>query len=66
MVDYSKWDKMDFSDSDSDNEEDNDVGPRVTALDQPGNVTIGKDGSLEIGTSNNLQSSSQPRQSLAA
>ena len=65
MVDYSKWDKMEFSDSDSDNEEDNDVGPRVTALDQPGNVTIGKDGSLEIGTSN-LQSSSQPRQSLAA
>lgn len=38
MVDYSKWNKMEFSDSDSDSdiEEDNNGGSRVMALDQPG------------------------------
>ncbi|KAL7527717.1 hypothetical protein ACHAXR_002091 [Thalassiosira sp. AJA248-18] len=48
MVDYSKWDRMDFSESDNDEEE---SSPRVTSLDQPGKVTIGSDGSLEIGKS---------------
>ena len=49
MVDYSKWDRMDFSDSDGD--EDAGGPPRVTSLDRPGKVTIGADGSLEIGKS---------------
>lgn len=50
MVDYSKWDRMDFSDSDDDNDT-NQLSPRVTSLDSPGRVTIGTDGSLEIGKS---------------
>lgn len=62
MVDYSKWDRMDFSDSDDDEEDEG--GPRVTSLEQPGKVTIGSDGSLEIGKSS---LPSQPRtQSLAS
>ncbi|EED90606.1 predicted protein [Thalassiosira pseudonana CCMP1335] len=48
MVDYSKWDRMDFSDSDSGDEADDDQQPRVTSLDTPGRVTIGADGSLDI------------------
>ncbi|KAL9178401.1 hypothetical protein ACHAXT_000048 [Thalassiosira profunda] len=52
MVDYSKWDRMDFGDSDSDGADDPDEGgPRVTSLDAPGRVTIGADGSLAIGQS---------------
>ena len=50
MVDYSKWDRMDFSDSDDDNDT-NQLSPRVTSLDSLGRVTIGTDGSLEIGKS---------------
>mmetsp|Transcript_6257 Transcript_6257/g.13537 ORF Transcript_6257/g.13537 Transcript_6257/m.13537 type:complete len:363 (+) Transcript_6257:43-1131(+) len=66
MVDYSKWDRMEFSD-DSDNDDINDDGggtaPRVTSLDQPGKVTIGSDGSLEIGKSSlpSTSTSSQPQ-----
>jgi len=61
MVDYSKWDRMDFSDSDNDDDDDgnnnnNNEGPRVTSLDQPGRVTIGPDGTLEFGKSNNNDS----------
>lgn len=48
MVDYSKWDRMDFSDSDDDSSQ---HAPRVTSLNSPGRVTIGTDGSLEIGKS---------------
>jgi hypothetical protein len=50
MVDYSKWDRMNFSDSEDDTETNHQV-PRVTSLDAPGRVTIGTDGSLEIGES---------------
>jgi len=48
MVDYSKWDRMDFSDSEDDSSQ---HAPRVTSLNSPGRVTIGTDGSLEIGKS---------------
>jgi hypothetical protein len=51
MVDYSKWDRMDFSDSDDDGDANNHMAPRVTSLDSPGRVTIGTDGTLEIGQS---------------
>jgi hypothetical protein len=50
MVDYSKWDRMEFSDSEDDVEP-NHQAPRVTSLDTPGRVTIGTDGCLEIGES---------------
>ena len=47
-IDYSKWDKMDFSDDDdnSTNSEQN-TFPRVTRLDEPSSVTV-KDGSVNI------------------
>ena len=64
MVDYSKWDAMKFSDSDdsdgSDNDGDN--GPRVTSLNQPGRVTIGADGNIQIGQSSSKSSSTQQQQ----
>jgi hypothetical protein len=53
-VDYSKWDRMNFSDSDnSDDDNDNNgeqgTGPcRVTRLDQPGRVTILPDGQVNV------------------
>ena len=54
---------MDFSDDSGD--EDERSSPRVTSLDQPGRITIGPNGSVEIGKSNCLPS--QPRtQSLAS
>ena len=60
MVDYSKWDAMKFSDSESeDSDNDGDDGPRVTSLNQPGRVTIGADGSVQIGQSS---SSTQQQQ----
>ena len=59
MVDYSKWDAMKFSDSDSEDSHD-DYGPRVTSLNQPGQVTIGKDGSIDIDQSSS--GGSLPRQ----
>jgi len=62
MVDYSKWDKMDFSDS-SDNEEEDSKVPRVTALDSESSVTFGGDGNIEISKSS---STSQPRQSQSS
>ena len=62
MVDYSKWDKMDFSDS-SDNEEEDSKVPRVTALDSGSSVKFGGDGNVEISKSS---STSQPRQSLSS
>ena len=62
MVDYSKWDKMDFSDS-SDSEEEDSKVPRVTALDSGSRVTFGKDGIVEI---NKSSSTSQPRQALSS
>ena len=64
MVDYSKWDAMKFSDSDdsggSDNDGDN--GPRVTSLNQPGRVTIGADGNIQIGQSSSGSSSTEQQQ----
>ena len=68
MVDYSKWDRMDFgSDSDNDDENNHDgSGPRVTSLDQPGKVTIGTDGSLEIGKSSCLPPTPPPTPPLRA
>ena len=62
MVDYSKWDKMDFSDS-SDDEEEGSKVPRVTALDQGSKVTFGGEGNIDIKSST---STSQPRQSLSS
>jgi len=63
MVDYSKWDAMKFSDSDSEgSDNDDDDGPRVTSLNQPGRVTIGADGSIEIGQSSLGSSSTKQQQ----
>mmetsp|Transcript_10966 Transcript_10966/g.25516 ORF Transcript_10966/g.25516 Transcript_10966/m.25516 type:complete len:323 (-) Transcript_10966:69-1037(-) len=39
MVDYSKWDRMEFS-----SDEDEDTTPRVTSLDEPARVTFGSGG----------------------
>jgi hypothetical protein len=53
MVDYSKWDRMEFS-SESDSEEggsnndEDENTPRVTSLNQPGRVTISADGTIQI------------------
>ena len=50
MVDYSKWDKMNFDDSDEEsNEDESSSTPRVTRLDRPGSVTLTKDGCVSIG-----------------
>ena len=49
MVDYTKWDKMEFSDSDEDDDESSSGVPRVTSLNQAAKVTIGVDGTLNIG-----------------
>ena len=64
MVDYSKWDAMKFSDSDDSEGSDNDGddGPRVTSLNQPGRVTIGADGNIQIGQSSSKSSSTQQQQ----
>lgn len=45
-IDYSKWDKMSFSD-DEDDEPSTDL-PRVTRLDEPSRVSCAPDGSVEI------------------
>jgi hypothetical protein len=49
-IDYSKWDRMKFSDSESDSSDDEkETGPcRVTRLDQPGRVTILPDGQVNV------------------
>jgi hypothetical protein len=49
MVDYSKWDRMDYGDSSSDDDDEESNTPRVTSLDRPGRVIIGPGGSsLEV------------------
>ena len=63
MVDYTKWDKMEFSDSDDDDEDESSGAPRVTSLNHPGKVTIGTDGTLNIAHSDIIPSS-QSRESL--
>jgi hypothetical protein len=45
-IDYSKWDKMSFSDDEDD--ESSTALPRVTRLDEPSRVTCAPDGSVEI------------------
>mmetsp|Transcript_27352 Transcript_27352/g.57525 ORF Transcript_27352/g.57525 Transcript_27352/m.57525 type:complete len:402 (+) Transcript_27352:105-1310(+) len=50
-IDYSKWDRMDFSDDSFSDSEDDAPRPHVTSLDQPGRVTLRPDGTLEIGQS---------------
>ena len=50
-LDYSKWDKMDFSDDEDDDGQDtisSSHGPRVTRLDGPSRVTCTPNGSVEI------------------
>lgn len=54
-IDYSKWDKMNYSDDDESNTEEEDTHrvhniPRVTRLDEPSRVTCNQDGSIEIQT----------------
>lgn len=66
MVDYSKWDRMDFGDSSDEDDGGDGGGPRVTSLDEPGRVTIGRDGSLEIGRSQPSTTVHQPSQSTAS
>ncbi|KAL7548814.1 hypothetical protein ACHAWF_012073 [Thalassiosira exigua] len=58
MVDYSKWDRMDFGSSNS-SDDDSDcsdgggggAGPRVTSLARPGKVTIGPSGTVNVAES---------------
>lgn len=62
-IDYSKWDHIDDSDSDSDDHQ-HASKPRVTRLDQPGSVSWSKDGSVSIGhgqtpSKNNTSSSTK-------
>ena len=49
VIDYSKWDRMDYGDdvdNDDDDEDECDVDtPQITSLDRPGRVTIGPAGS---------------------
>ncbi len=45
VIDYSKWDRMDFDDDEEDSDNGDDDAPHVTALDRPGRVTIGPAGS---------------------
>ncbi|KAL7482678.1 hypothetical protein ACHAW6_008335 [Cyclotella cf. meneghiniana] len=59
MVDYSKWDRMVFGDSDDEKDATNHGAPRVTSLNSPGRVTIGIDGSVEIGQSSLSSSNSR-------
>jgi hypothetical protein len=50
-IDYSKWDRMHFSESESDSSDDekDDTGPcRVTRLEQPGRVTILPSGQVNV------------------
>jgi hypothetical protein len=43
-IDYSKWDRMEFSDDDADEDD----GPRVTRLEQPSHVTLSQTGEVSI------------------
>ena len=69
MVDYSKWDRMEFSDS-SDSEEGSVNGdpsrPRVTSLQEPGRVTISADGSVQIGQAESSGSTDTTKQQLSS
>lgn len=51
-IDYSKWDKMNFSDDEDSNDDEMEVStsshPRVTRLDEPSRVTCAQDGSIHI------------------
>ncbi|KAL7527176.1 hypothetical protein ACHAWF_002066 [Thalassiosira exigua] len=60
MVDYSKWDRMDFGSSSSESDSDDGGGgggggaggpPRVTSLDRPGRVTVRPDGRIDVAAS---------------
>lgn len=56
-IDYSKWDKMDFSDDEEDDQSSSSYEhntPRVTRLDEPSSITFGNDdgGSINITQSN--------------
>jgi hypothetical protein len=49
MVDYSKWDKMKFDDSDDDNDdadEDERRQPTVKKFEKGSTITIGKNGEI--------------------
>jgi hypothetical protein len=66
-IDYSKWDRMNFSDSErSDSSDDeNDTGPcRVTRLDQPGRVTILPSGEVNVSVNVEETSSSSATTSI--
>ena len=43
-IDYSKWDKMDFSDDESDESQSSSAHPRVTRLDEPSRVSYSSSG----------------------
>jgi hypothetical protein len=70
-IDYSKWDKMNFSDDEEEEEEDeessNDLGrqhtPRVTRLDTPSRVICSTDGSIDIqqGIGTNNETITKPK-----
>jgi hypothetical protein len=47
-IDYSKWDRMEFSDDDDDESEDESGQPRVTRLELPSQVTLSKTGEVSI------------------
>lgn len=58
-IDYSKWDRMQFSDDDDDDDDEQDRGgPRVTRLDQPSQVTVAPDGQVAIAATKKSSSSS--------
>jgi hypothetical protein len=56
VLDYSKWDRMEFSDDDD--EEQHELQPRITRLEEPSRVTARHDGTLWVESSSSSSSSS--------
>jgi len=68
-VDYSKWDRMDFSDDDDENDNDSSelnnsssTKPRVTTLDGPSRITRDPDGTINIVGDSDIPTARQQQQ----
>mmetsp|Transcript_31296 Transcript_31296/g.36521 ORF Transcript_31296/g.36521 Transcript_31296/m.36521 type:complete len:291 (+) Transcript_31296:72-944(+) len=64
-IDYSKWDKIDYSDDDDDST-DSIQGPTVTRLDEPSTITYNPDGSLNIHKKTNRTDSKKSVKSITS
>ncbi len=59
-IDYSKWDKMDFSDDDDSTSSTSEKAPRVTRLDKPSQITLSSKG-IEVKDKAKISKAEKPQ-----